>query len=376
MIIKNATIVNHNNIIENGYIKIENQYITEIGKNYQGEGLDVSNAYILPGFIDIHVHGTNGFDVMDGTTESLKQISLNLVYEGITGYLPTTTTASDYKIKDALYNIYDYDSTNKGAKILGIHLEGPFINPKQAGAQNKSEIKTPDITKMKLYNEISGNRIKIVTYAPELTDENFTKYLIQNRIIASAGHSNASMETIKSHMKAGLTNITHLHNAQSGHHHRNPGIVTAGYLYDNLNVELIVDGIHVKPEIINITSQIKNPDHILLITDALSVKNLENGTYKNKDQILIKKDKIVTLKSGILAGSVLHFDEALRNMKNISNYSMQDLVKISSYNQAKLLKIDERVGVIKEKYYADLVILDKQLNIVSTVCRGTIYHNK
>ena len=374
MIIKNATIVNHDNIIVNGYIKIENQYITEIGKDYQGEGLDVSNAYILPGFIDIHVHGTNGYDVMDGTTESLKQISLNLVYEGVTGYLPTTTTSSDFRIKDALYNVYEYKPSYKGAKILGVHLEGPFINPKRAGSQDKSNIIKPDTSKMRLYNEISGHKIKIVTYAPELADSNFINYLIQNRIILSAGHSNASMETIKAHMDLGLTNITHLHNAQSGHHHRNPGIVTAGYFYDDLNVELIVDNVHVRPETVNITSKTKQPDQILLITDAIRVKNLSNGEHNFEDIQLIKKDNIATLKNNVLAGSVLHFDEAIRNMKEISNYSMQDLVKISSYNQARLLKMDERLGVIKEKYFADLVIMDKQLNVLFTVCRGTIYN--
>lgn len=373
MIIKNIKIVNYDQTIENGFVEIKNGKIINIGKDYQGLEEAIEGEYLLPGFIDIHTHGTNGFDVMDATKEALDSMVLKLPKEGVTSFLATTLTMSQDKLIAAIKNVVDYKEDKTGASILGIHLEGPYVNCKYKGAQNEDYIQEASEESFNELLKHANGFIKIVTYAPELTKVQFTDYLVKNNIIPSAGHSGASMACILEHVEHGLKNITHFHNGQSGHHHRHPGVVSAGLYSDDISVELIVDGHHIDKDVVKLVHKLKKSDHIFLITDSMRAKNLEDGAYSLGGLDVVKKNGVVRTSSGGLAGSILTMDNAVKNMTEFTACSMNEIVSMTSYNQAKLLGLSHNLGKIAPGYKADLLVFDKELNLTHTICKGQVF---
>jgi len=376
MIIKNIKIINHDAVIENGFIEIRDDKIVNIGQNYTGTEDSISGEYALPGFIDIHIHGTNGHDVMDGTTEALDALTMNLPKEGTTSFLATTLTMSESKLKKAIANIADFKSDKVGAQILGIHLEGPYVNCSFKGAQNEKFIQKPSIESISELLKEADGLVKLVTYAPEKTDVSFTKFLADNNIIPSVGHSGATMSEVLEHVEYGLTNITHFQNRQSGHHHRHPGVVSAGFYSDTLNTELIVDGIHVNKDAVKVVYKVKTKDRILLITDSVRAKGLRDGTYNLGGLDITKSEGAVRTTTGALAGSILSLNDAVKNMMDYTGCTLHEIVSMTSYNQAKLLQVDNTLGTIAPGYDADIVILDKNLNILYTFCKGQQAYKK
>jgi len=376
MIIKNVKIINHNEIIENGFIEIENGKIVDYGTKTDKAGTDYKGKIVMPGFIDVHIHGTSGADVMDGTKEALDTMVTSIPKEGTTSFLATTLTMSEEKLVAVVKNIADYKHQNNGAKILGIHLEGPFINLKYKGAQNPEFVKEPSIKVLDNLLESANGLVKYITYAPEMASTEFTDYVVSKGIIASAGHSAATMSEMLTHADHGLTNITHFHNGQSGHHHRTPGIVSAGLYSDKLNTEIIVDGVHLHPDAVKLVHKVKTKDRVLLITDGMRAKFLENGYYDLGGLRCIKDDHAVRTEEGSLAGSILSMDKAVSNMINFTACDLTEIVAMTSYNQAKLLKQDHNLGKIAKGYCADLVILNENLEVQETIVDGkTVYKN-
>jgi N-acetylglucosamine-6-phosphate deacetylase len=259
--------------------------------------------------------------------------------------------------------------------MVGIHLEGPFISPKYPGAQDQKFIIKPSLTKFKALNKMANNYIKYVTFAPELDNGEFVKYLASNKIVASAGHSAASMQQMEASMKYGLTNITHFNNAHSPFHHRNLGISNAGFEYDKLNVELIVDKLHVHPSVVKLVSKVKTPDRILLITDACMATQLKDGKYRLGSQAVIKAKDSIRLLDGTLAASLLTMNVAFKNMFEISKRNLAEVVLMASTNQAKLLGLTDR-GMIKKGLRADLVIVNDKLEVDMTLLNGKIVYEK
>ncbi len=374
MILKNATIVNALSTLEHGYIKIQNGKIVEVGTDCREDGIDLQENYVLPGFIDMHIHGTNGVDVMDGTVEALDIMTSNLIKEGTTSFLPTTLTMSKDKIKHAIQNVVKYRGNPKGSKILGIHLEGPFVNKKFKGAQNESYIQQPTISYLQELLDLADGKIKNITYACEEAPLEFTKFLVENKIIPSVGHSSATMEEVLNHVNYGLKNVTHFHNGQSPHNHRFPGVVSAGFYSDELTTEMIVDGVHLHKDVVKMTHKIKTKDRILLITDSMMAKGLGNGSYTLGGLNVVKTDTEVRAESGSLAGSILKMSDAVKNMLAFTECSINEIVSMTSYNQAKQLKIDDQLGKIEAGYTADLVVLDKTFQLIQTIREGiTVY---
>lgn len=375
MILKNATIINHDETIQNGYIEIKNGKIVNMGTSYEGEGIDLQGKYILPGFIDIHIHGGFGHDVMDGTKEALDALVSNLPSEGTTSFLATTLTMSQEKLKAVVKTIADYESDVTGSTILGIHLEGPYVNCAFKGAQNESFIQVPTKESLQELLDVAKGKVKSITYAPELASTDFTDFLVENNIVPSCGHSAASMDEVLTHQQHGLKNITHFHNGQSPHHHRTPGVVSAGLYSDDISVELIVDGIHVSKDAVKLTHKIKSKDRIYLITDSMRAKGLEDGVHDLGGLDVIKKDNEVRTLSGSLAGSILELDNAARNMKSFTDCSINEIVSMTSYNQAQMLKLDN-LGKIAKDYQADFVVLDQDLHLEQTYIKGVLEYNK
>ncbi len=370
MILTNVNIVLLNEIVYGGSIILENGLIKEISNAYNNEGFDAKGAYLMPGFIDIHKHGIDGFNVCE--EKGLEIVAKGAIKEGTTSFLPTTLTLDEDETIKSLEYLSKTKVSDKFAKVQGIHLEGPFINEKYKGAQNEKFIVNPNVETMETYKNKSNNSIRIVTYAPELSHKNFTKYLCDNNIVPSCGHSSATFKQFEEHENYGLKSITHFHNAQSKHDHRNPGVVTAGFYFD-VNVELICDGFHINEDVIKMVYKLKGEDYITLITDSMKATNMPNGEYELGGLKVVKDDNTVQLLSGSLAGSVLTMDRAIRNMKKFTKCSFNSLAKMSSYNQAKLLGL-KNLGEIKIGNIADLVLVDENINVQMTIINGVVVY--
>ena len=369
MVIKNLKIVLEDRIIENGYISFENGIIKEIkAGEYLGEALDGNHLIAMPGFIDIHIHGSAGIDFMDAKEEDYPVVASSLYKEGVTTFLVTTLTSD----KESLSKVCQI--VNKVKKDIpslgGIHFEGPYINAKYKGAQNEEYIRNPDIKEFDELQKLSGNNVRYITLAPENDGAmEFIKHITKNGVTVSAGHSDASFNDVKEAISNGLTNTTHTHNAMSPHHHRKPGIVTAAFYFDELYTEFICDKIHVCPNSLKASYKIIGPERFMIITDALKVKNSDINEFQLFGLDCVKKDGAAYLTSGPLAGSLLTMDQGIRNMREITGASLIDLAKISSRNAAKALHFDDR-GILEVGKIADFVLLDDNLHVKATYKLG------
>ncbi|TLG73966.1 N-acetylglucosamine-6-phosphate deacetylase [Culicoidibacter larvae] len=380
MLLTHGKIYLENEIIEDGYLLIEDEQIASFGlmefaPEYSGEVIDLKGQNVLPGFIDQHIHGANGADSMDATSEAYHTMATFLPREGTTSFLATTMTQAPKAINAALGAIVDYMETSNPAgeaEILGIHLEGPFISEKHIGAQNPEFVAKPEIKTFADYYETAKGNIHLVTYAPEEAECGFTNYLRSLKVVPSAGHTDASFQVVEDHLKEGLNNLTHFHNAMTPHHHRNPGVVTAGFYFEQLKAEMIVDGIHLHPDVVRTTYKIKGADNIILITDAMRAKGLADGTYDLGGQAVHKVGKEARLENGALAGSVAEMNFVAHNMKAWTGCSFVDLAKMASQNTAKQLGFFDRKGSLAVGKDADIVVVNDDVDVLLTVCRGKI----
>ncbi len=375
MIIKNFKLVTENEIVNNSYLEINGENIVDVGINYVGNAdIDLKGKYLLPGFIDIHSHGGYSCDVMNNTENDVNTILKNIVKEGVTSFVATTLT-QDF---DVLLNVckicYELRNSKIGASLVGIHLEGPFINHKYKGAQNPEFITTASTEAFDTFCEVAPNFIKLLTYAPELASVEFTKHIRNKNCVASIGHSDARLETVREHFDNGLNSVTHFHNAMSAHDQFVPGVITAGFLLD-INVEIIVDGIHIHRDVIDLIYKVKGSDRITLITDSMEAKGMPDGDYDLGGLAVVKTGDSVKTEEGLLAGSVLTYDKAVKNMIEFTDCPLTDIVKMTSVNQAKMLKLD-KVGYIEKGYFADLVCLDEHYDVCYTVCKGEIKYKR
>lgn len=369
MIIKNAKIVLLDRVIEHGYLQLEDGKIKSINSgDCLEEGIDASSLTIFPGFIDVHVHGSAGIDFMDATKDDYKTISKSLYNEGVTTYLATTLTSDTKSLEKVCQNVKAARKDNPS--LYGLHLEGPYISLKYKGAQNEEFIRQPSIEEFDHLNKESGGNIRYISLAPEIEGSmEFINYVTKEGVVSSAGHTDASFDDVKNAIKNGLTNTTHTHNAMSPHHHRNPGVVTAAMYFDELFTELICDRIHVSDNTIKTFYKIVGPDRLIMITDALKIKNSNIEKFTLFNLPCERKNGAAYLLSGPLAGSLLTMDQGLRNMKEVCNLSLCELAKISSTNAAKSLHLNDR-GIIAEGKLADLVLLDEKMNVVQVYKEG------
>ena len=364
MVINNIKIVTDKKVIENGYIQINNGKISKVCKGtYTGNDnvVDGFGKIAMPGFVDLHIHGSCGIDFMDATSDEIVTIANKLYSEGTTTFLATTLTSDHESLKRVCNEVKK--AMEVAPSVGGIHFEGPYINAKYKGAQNEAFIRKPNIEELEELVELSANNVRYITLAPEVEGSfEFIKKAKELGVSVSAGHSDASFKDIEKAIKCGLTNTTHTHNAMSGHHHRNPGIVTAAFYFDELFTECICDGIHVCDNTVKTLYKIVGPERFVIVTDALLVKHSTKETFKIFGLDGIVKNGAAYLTSGPLAGSILTMDQGLRNMKAWTNASLVDLAKISSTNAARSINLLDR-GVLAKGKLADIVLLDENLNV-------------
>ena len=332
------------------------------------EIIDAENNFVAPGFINIHIHGCNGYDAMDEDS-ALDGMSKFLPTCGVTSFLPTTMTMSVEKIKHALRNIRSKVGKSFGAKILGANLEGPFINPKFKGAQDEKFILRADFEIFSEFVDV----IKIATIAPELTDFKFIDSCRAENIIVSIGHSAATYEEALQAIERGANHVTHLFNAQSGLHHRKPGIVGAAF-NSNAIVELIADNVHVHPAVQKIVAKVKPHDEIILITDSIRACGIGNGLSELGGQKIFVEGNLATLEDGTLAGSVAKMNDVVKNFAINSGFSVAEVVELVTKNPARELKIYDKVGSIEVGKAADFVIFDEDFNVKRTIVDGKILY--
>ncbi|WP_377887240.1 N-acetylglucosamine-6-phosphate deacetylase [Alkalihalobacillus sp. R86527] len=380
-VIDQITIYAENETIKNGYVKVKNGKIEAVGhsvnltKDSDERIFHVPEQLsLLPGMIDVHIHGVNGADTMDATPEALDTITSTLPSEGTTSFLATTITNESSTIEKALDNVGEYilNKQKPGqSEIIGVHLEGPFINKVRAGAQPFYAIQQPNIDLFKQWNKRALGTIKLVTLAPELdSGVEFVRYLSNEGVVASIGHSDATHEQVQLAVDNGATHVTHLYNGMRGLHHREPGVAGAALLLRELRTELIADGHHVRPEMIDLAYRQKTDEGIVLITDSMRAKCLKNGSYDLGGQDVIVQDGKAVLENGTLAGSVLKMNEALNNIQEFTGCSLESAIKMAAENPARQLGVYDRKGSIAVGKDADLILLDEQGEIFATFCKG------
>lgn len=339
-VLTHATIYTGNDnqpILKDAYIRFDKQIesigtMAELIISANDQIIHADRQVIVPGFIDVHTHGAYGFDTMDGNAQDVVNMVHGQISEGITSVFPTTMTQSVENISNAMVAINE--AANQEPAIVGVHLEGPFINPHFKGAQPEQHIIAPSQELVQKWHELSGNRVRLITYAPEQAANvaDFENYLAEHNIIGSIGHSNATREFLQQHSKA--SHITHLYNAQRPMAHREPGVTGHAMLEDNIRTELIVDGFHVYPDMVNLAYKLKSAKRIDLITDSMRAKGLGDGESELGGQKVWVKDKQARLADGTLAGSVLEFDDAFRNMMAFTGASVHEAIQMASVNQA------------------------------------------
>lgn len=358
-VLTHATIYTGNDnqpLLKDAYIRFDKQIeaigmMAELVISANDQVIRADRKVIVPGFIDVHTHGAYGFDTMDGNAQDVVNMVHGQISEGITSVFPTTMTQSVENISNAMVAINE--AAKQEPAIVGVHLEGPFINPHFKGAQPEQYIIAPSQELVQKWHELSGNRVRLITYAPEQAANvaDFENYLAEHNIIGSIGHSNATREFLQQHSKA--SHITHLYNAQRPMAHREPGVTGHAMLEDNIRTELIVDGFHVYPDMVNLAYKLKSARRIDLITDSMRAKGLGDGESELGGQKVWVKDKQARLADGTLAGSVLEFDDAFRNIMAFTGATVHEAIQMASVNQAVEFGLTTK-GTLEEGKDADL----------------------
>lgn len=374
---KNATVYVEGKGLVNCTVEFDEK-IQKISKKSKAEEIALpKNAIVLPGFVDQHIHGAGGSDGMDGSLEDIATIAKTVAGEGTTTFLVTTMTQSKENITKAMQAVKTYreQASKDGARVAGIHLEGPFIAAAHKGAQPLEYVAQPAIETFDEYNKASGNAIKVVSLAPEVDGaEEFIRHIANQGIVASIGHSGAKYADIKKAVDAGAKNVTHTYNAQSALHHREIGVVGSAMLLDELNCELIADTIHVSVPAMQLLIKNKPADKLTLITDAMRAKGIPDGVSELGGQTVYVKNGEARLEDGTLAGSVLRMNRAIENIVTKVGVPLLQAVDFATINPAKNLGIDKEVGSIKVGKRADFTVINENFDVLMTVRDGEIVY--
>ena len=370
-------------VILDGVVLVEGAKILEVGSRravrFSRDEFQVvghSQQLLAPGFIDVHTHGAMGRDVMEGTDEALEVISRFLAAHGTTSFLATTVTASPIATLQAVEALgSQVDRPLPGARMLGLHLEGPFINPEKRGAHTAKYIRRPSTLIFDQLLACSSHQIKLITVAPEVEGGlELIRFARAKGVVVSLGHSNATLEETMAAIALGAGNATHTFNAMRPFSHRDPGILGAVLTAPEIWAELIADGVHVSPAAINLCIQCKSARRILLISDAVSATGMPEGQYRLADIEITLSGGICRTREGQLAGSTLTQDQALRNMVRWSHLPLEAVLGMLTRNPAQSLGIAESKGTLAEGRDADMVLLDRNLRVNTTIIQGEVSH--
>lgn len=372
-VIKHAKIATGTEIIDDGYVRFTDKILdvgtmAEFVNQPEDQVVYAKDKIIVPGFIDVHCHGGYGYDTMDGDSDKIDSMVHKItVNEGVTSFFCTTMTQSVDKIDQAMKAIKQAAEKNKA--IAGIHLEGPFISAKFKGAQPEEYIIDPDYTLLEKWNELSGGLVKMISFAPEKNgSRELENYCVQHHIVPSVGHSEAKRTEL---LESKVSHTCHLYNAQSLSVHREPGVMGHTFLEDNIYAELIMDGFHNCPDMLELAYREKGPHKIELVTDAMRSKGLGDGESELGCQKVWVKGVQARLKDGTIAGSVLPFNIAFKNCMKYTDAGLFEAVLMSSVNQAVEFGLESK-GDIAPGKDADLNVLDQEFNLLETYNYGAL----
>lgn len=376
----NGIIVTENQMIY-GKTLVYDDKIIDITSDFEpsecDEVTDVSGNMITAGFIDLHIHGYAGFDTSDGNAEDIKKMALLLTQNGVTAWCPTTMTVSMDEITKAFDAVRSAKAAisggDKGARILGVNCEGPFISPKKKGAQDEKYILPPNADFVIENSDI----IKLVTIAPE-TDNDFAaiKKIAENSdVLISMGHTDATLEQAQGAVNSGVRHVTHLYNAMTRFDHREPGVIGAVMTDRRVSCEMIADTFHINPALFEMTAQLKG-GKLVLITDCMRAGGMPDGNYTLGGQPVTVHGVECRLADGTIAGSVLRLNNAVRNLKNNTKLPLWKAINAASLNAARAIGEDSRIGSIEKGKYADFAVIDKEFNVKMTIVGGEICYKE
>lgn len=382
--IYNATIVTPEATIDNGWILLADGRISAIGQEAGSieharslapgcEAIDGQGGLVLPGFIDIHIHGGYGHDFMDADLEGIDEIARFHGQNGTTIMLPTTVTAPKADIDQVLERVSAYREAGMPyTQLLGVHLEGPNISAKWPGAQNPKHIVPPQLDWLEDWTERFPGLIRMQTLAPESEGAlAYIEALASKGIVAALGHTDATYDQVQLAVEHGLSHAVHTFNAMTKLHHRDPGTVGAVLTTPAIMAEVIADGHHVHPACIRLLAVTKGPDNLVLITDAMSAAGLGNGEYMLGDLAVVVKDGVARLKEGdSLAGSTLTMIEAFRYAVSVAGISVEHASRMASGTPARRLGIDQQTGSLAPGKAADVLLLSPQLDLQRVWVQG------
>ncbi|MDP3785970.1 MAG: N-acetylglucosamine-6-phosphate deacetylase [Candidatus Omnitrophota bacterium] len=355
--IRNGRLVLRERIEKNKSLFMARGKIVDIAKNTKTplkefKTIDARGLYVSPGLIDIHVHGLFADRIGRLEEDDLRRMCGQMAKAGITGFLATTVSLPTQALLKATNTAKSFVKNNPDTNLLGLHLEGPYLNPSARGAQNNNYLRIFKADDLKKIFSAADGLIKIMTFAPECKNGvKLLAFLVKHGIVPAIGHSQATYKEVKECAKKGLKHVTHLFNAMPGFDHSEPGLIGAALDLKRLTFDIIADGIHVHPASVKFVIKTKGVDGVILISD---------NVYKMR------------LPDGRLAGSVLNLNQAVKNVMKFADIDLQDAVKMATINPAKLLGIQDRKGSLQVGKDADIVIFDDNLKVKYTIIKGNI----
>lgn len=372
--------------IDNPVLAIEDGIVAAVGPREavaippNARLIDLGDSIIAPGFIDIHIHGGVGHDVMEGSDESLAAIERMMARAGVTSYCPTTVTApmdDTLRALEALGNAIERAEKDDNrdplrARPLGVHLEGPFLSHARRGVHSSLYLQPASSATFNQMWDAAGGRIRVLTIAPELEGALALIADVSSRgVCVSIGHSNADLAQARAGIRAGARHATHVFNAMRRLNHRDPGLLGTILTDNSITADIIIDGVHVAPDVVDLFLRAKGAAGAVLITDGISATGMPDGTYRLGMYEVRVKDGFCE-SHGKLAGSVLTMDRAVRNAMKFGSMSLQDSVRMATLNPARLLGVEHRKGVLRSGVDADIVVLSPEGEVRQTIVGGVL----
>lgn len=373
MIIKNIQIFGEDKCFTSGEIKIQNGRFTAVGETAKAteaeEVIDGDGCFAIPGLVDIHFHGCVGDDFCDAKTEAIANMAEYEASVGVTSICPATMTLAEEELHGIMKTAGEYKA-EKGAKLVGINMEGPFISEKKKGAQAATHIRLCDVELFRKLQEEANGLIKLVDIAPE--NENAMEFIdaVKDEVVVSIAHTTAGYDTAAEAFSRGASHVTHLYNAMPPLNHRDPGVIGAARDAENCRVELICDGVHIHPSVVRATFAMFGADRVILISDSMRATGLTDGQYTLGGQDVFVKGPKATLQDGTIAGSATNLMGCLKVAVTEMEIPLEDAVACATMNPAREIGIYEECGSISVGKAADLVLLDKELNIKAVFVDG------
>lgn len=349
-------------------VTVEGDKIVSIGAADVACDVDAGGKYLVPGFVDIHTHGAMNEDFSDGKPAGLTKMSAYYAQNGVTSFLATTMTLKEETLIPAMQAICDFERSENGAKCVGIHLEGPFLSYAKRGAQAAENLHTPDAPMFHRLNKASGNKVRLVTVAPE--EPGALEFIrdVSQTCTVSLGHTTADYDTAKAAFDAGATHATHLFNGMPSFLHRAPGVVGAAF-DSGATVELICDGLHIHPAVLRVAQQLFG-DQFVAISDSLRCAGMPDGQYELGGQpIEMSNGKATLLGTDTLAGSSTNLLEEVKNLVRFG-FSLEAAIAAATEAPAKAIRMDDKIGKIAPGFAADFLLLTPELDLAAVYIDG------